>query len=94
MNAAAEAALSEPARNFVENGPHGLWIGGESVPATDGRTFESLDPATGEAICEVAQAGAEDVKRAAAAGRTALEGGWGALTAAKRAGLLLSLIHI
>jgi len=91
MNTATEAALSEPARNFVESGPHGLWIGGESVPAADGRTFESLDPATGEAICAVAQAGAEDVKRAAAAGREALEGAWGALTPAKRAGLLYSL---
>ncbi len=85
------AALSAPAREFVAAGPHGLWIGGEAVPAADGRTFKSIDPASGEAICEVAHAGAEDVSRAAAAAREALEGDWGALTASKRAGVLYSL---
>ncbi len=91
MATAADTALSDPARKFADGGPHGLWIGGESVPAADGRTFESLDPATGQPICEVALAGAEDVSRAAAAAREALEGDWGALTASKRAGLLYSL---
>ena len=49
-------------------------IGGERPEAADGRTFESIDPATGEPICAVAQAGAEDVDRAVAAARAALEG--------------------
>jgi aldehyde dehydrogenase (NAD+) len=87
MATATAEALSESAREFVSQ-PRGLWIGGEEVPATDGRTFETIDPATGEAICEVAQGGAEDAERAAAAAREALDGGWRTLAPSKRAGLI------
>ena len=45
-------ALSEPAREFLA-GPLELLIGGERVVAADGRTFESIDPATGQAIAEL-----------------------------------------
>lgn len=37
-----------------------LFIGGKWVPATDGRTFPVLDPSTGEALCEVADASPAD----------------------------------
>jgi acyl-CoA reductase-like NAD-dependent aldehyde dehydrogenase len=87
MATATADALSEPAREFVSS-PRGLWIGGEEVPAGDGRTFETIDPATGESICEVAQGGAEDAARAVAAAREALDGGWRDLSPAKRAGLI------
>ena len=39
----------------------------------DGRTFETLDPATGNPITAVAQAGVEDVDRAVRAAREAFE---------------------
>jgi acyl-CoA reductase-like NAD-dependent aldehyde dehydrogenase len=80
-------ALSEPARRFLA-GPHELLIGSERVAAADGRTFETIDPATGEAIAEVAQAGAEDVDRAARAARAALDGPWAKAPAAERARLI------
>ena len=70
----AQKLSSEAAREFVARSPHTLLIGGERPEAADGRTFESIDPATGEPICAVAQAGAEDVDRAVAAARAALEG--------------------
>ncbi|NLA34394.1 MAG: aldehyde dehydrogenase [Actinobacteria bacterium] len=41
-----------------------LIIGGESVPAADGATFAVYEPATGERLASVAQAGAEDLNRA------------------------------
>ncbi|MGI9556771.1 MAG: aldehyde dehydrogenase family protein [Solirubrobacterales bacterium] len=91
MATTADTALSDAARTFVDSGPHGLWIGGESVSAADGRTFATSDPASRDEICQVAHAGAEDVSRAAGAARAALEGDWGGLTASKRAGLLYSL---
>jgi len=65
---------------------HGLLIAGESAPAADGRTFETFDPATGQPIASVPQGGADDVDRAVAAARAALEEGpWGSAAAAERA---------
>ena len=74
MPTATAEALSDAAREFVDSGPHRLLIGGERPEAADGRTFATIDPATGEPICEVAHAGAEDVARAVAAARAALRG--------------------
>ena len=47
----------------------------QCVAAGDGRTFETLDPATAQPITTVAQAGAEDIDRAVGAARRALDGG-------------------
>src|SRR4051794_27490181 len=82
MSTVASDALSDAARRFVDSGPHKLLIGADWVEAADGRTFETVDPSTGTVICEVAQAGAEDVERAAKAARAALEGEWGKMPAA------------
>jgi acyl-CoA reductase-like NAD-dependent aldehyde dehydrogenase len=63
-----------------------LLIDGERVPAADGRTFETVDPATGRPITVVAQAGAADVDRAVRAARRAFdEGPWPRVRAAERA---------
>jgi acyl-CoA reductase-like NAD-dependent aldehyde dehydrogenase len=84
-------ALSGPAREFVSQ-PHRLLIGGERLDAADGRTFQTLDPATGREIAEVALGGTEDVARAVAAARAALaEGPWGSMPAAGRERLMLAL---
>ena len=48
--------LSDAARAFAGRDQQ-LLIGGERVPAADGATFETLDPATGRVITTVAQAG-------------------------------------
>ena len=42
-------ALSEASRDFASNQQQ-LVIGGERQPAADGRTFETLDPATAERL--------------------------------------------
>jgi acyl-CoA reductase-like NAD-dependent aldehyde dehydrogenase len=94
MPDAATATLSDAARSFVESGPHKLLIGADWVDASDGRTFETIDPSTGEVICEVAQAGAEDVERAAQAARTALEGPWANMPAAGRSQLINKLADL
>ncbi len=72
--------LSDAAREFAGRA-HELLIDGEHVPAADGRTFETLDPATGRPITTVAQAGTEDVDRAVAAARRALDVGRGRTSA-------------
>ena len=48
-------------------------IGGEWVGAVSGETFESLVPATGEALGTFPRSGAEDVDRAVAAAKAAFE---------------------
>jgi acyl-CoA reductase-like NAD-dependent aldehyde dehydrogenase len=86
--------LSDPVRQFV-SAPHELLIDGERVPAADGQTFETLDPATGQPIAEVAHAGAEDVDRAVQAARRALEEGpWRDAPAAERGRLLSRLADL
>jgi acyl-CoA reductase-like NAD-dependent aldehyde dehydrogenase len=77
--------LSETARAFASE-PKQLLIGGEKADAADGATFETLDPATGNVITTVAQAGAADVDRAVAAARAAFEHGadWRKMTPGDR----------
>jgi acyl-CoA reductase-like NAD-dependent aldehyde dehydrogenase len=91
---ATAAQLSDPARSFVDAGPHRLLIGDDWVEAASGETFETLDPATGEVICSVAKAGPEDVDRAVAAARAALEGPWGQMPAAGREQLMRKLADL
>jgi acyl-CoA reductase-like NAD-dependent aldehyde dehydrogenase len=56
-------------------------IGGKSVDALSGRTFESQNPYTGRSWAVVPDGGPQDVDAAVAAARTALDGEWGTLTA-------------
>jgi acyl-CoA reductase-like NAD-dependent aldehyde dehydrogenase len=90
MATATADALSDAARDFVAS-PKRLLIGGEQVEAAGARTFETIDPATGGVICEVALGGPEDAARAAAAARQALEGPLRKVNAAKRSSLMYAL---
>ena len=84
-------ALSAPARDFAGQGPHRLLIGGERPEASDGRTFETLDPATGRLIAEVAHAGEDDVDAAVRSARAAFEDGrWSGVSAAQRTRTMLA----
>ncbi len=56
-------ALSAPAREFISQ-THRLLIGSERPEAADGRTFATIDPATGREIAQVAHAGAEPTSSA------------------------------
>jgi acyl-CoA reductase-like NAD-dependent aldehyde dehydrogenase len=98
MTAAADTAvpilpdaLTDAARAFI-SGPQRLLIGAERPEAADGRTFATLDPATGREIARVPQAGAQDVEQAVAAARAAFaEGPWATIGAAGREGLMRAL---
>ena len=68
-----------------------VFIGGEWRHATDGGVLPLENPSTGQAIGEIAAAQAADIDAAVVAARAALDGPWGALTAAER-GRLLSTI--
>jgi acyl-CoA reductase-like NAD-dependent aldehyde dehydrogenase len=94
MATATAESLSPAAREFIAREPGRHLIGGEWAEAADGRTFATVDPATGDAIVVVAQGGAEDADRAASAARAALEGPLRKTNAAKRAGLMYSLAEL
>src|SRR5688500_445753 len=94
MPTATTDALSSQAREFLERTPGRLLIGGEWAEPADGRTFATVDPATGDEICQVAQAGAEDVARAAAAAQAALDGPLRKVNAAKRSALMNALAEV
>ena len=66
---------------------YGLFIGGEFVPARSGKSFATINPATEEAIAQVADAGEVDVARAVEAARKALPA-WSKTKPAERAKLL------
>lgn len=72
--------------------PDRLYIGGEWVDATSGARFVTLNPATGEALAEIAEARAPDVDAAVTAARSAFESGpWRDMDAADRGALLWKL---
>ncbi len=94
MTTATAAQLSESARSFIEEGPHKLLIGEDWIESASGETFETIDPATGDVICEVAKAGSEDVNRAVKAAQAALEGPWSELPASAREVLMHKLADL
>jgi len=74
---------------FLRSQPKKLFIGGKWVEAASGKTFETRDPATGDLLAKVAEAGAEDVDRAVEAARRSFDRGvWRDLPPAERAKVL------
>ena len=94
MTTATAAQLSDAARAFVECPPDKLLIGEAWVDSATGETFETIDPATGDVICPIAKAGAEDVDRAVKAAQAALEGEWSQLPASGRERLMHKLADL
>jgi len=66
-------ATAERLASALAASPRLLLIDGKFVPARSGKTFATLNPATGEEICQVAEGGAADVDAAVRAARAAFE---------------------
>jgi aldehyde dehydrogenase (NAD+) len=80
------SAFSRPARLLINN----QWTASES-----GKTFGTFNPATGEEICQVAEADVVDVDKAVAAARNAIEEGpWRKTQASERGRLLYRLADL
>ena len=66
-----------------------LLINNRWVPSESGKTFATINPSTGEEICQVAEADAADVDKAVAAARAAFDQGpWKKMRASERGRLL------
>lgn len=76
-------------RTSVDVGPQEHYIAGAFRPGVEGRTFETLDPATNEPIAEIAEGLAADIDLAVRAARQAFdEGPWPRLKPSERARVL------
>lgn len=72
-----------------------LYINGQFVNSVSGKTFESLNPATGEVLATVSEAGAEDIDLAVKAARHAFdEGPWRTMGSAERSRLIYKLADL
>jgi len=72
-----------------------LLINNRWVESASGKTFPTVNPATGEEICRVAEADAADVDKAVQAAREAFEKGpWRKMAAAERGKLLYKLADL
>src|SRR4051812_17991700 len=71
------------------------FIGGQWVPAQSGKTFDTINPATEEAIASVAEGDAADVDLAVKAARSTFESGnWPKMDARDRGRLLYKLADL
>ncbi len=66
-----------------------LFINGQFVDSSSGKTFKVLNPANESVLAEVAEAAEKDADAAVKAARAALDGKWGAMAPAERARLML-----
>jgi aldehyde dehydrogenase (NAD+) len=72
-----------------------LLIGNKWVDAASGKTFPTINPATGEVIAHVAEADAADVDKAVGAARAAFEkGAWRKMSASQRGQLMYRLADL
>lgn len=75
--------------------PTGAFIDGGYRPAISGKTFATLNPATGECLAEIAACGAEDVDIAVAKAREAFDDGrWSKRPPADRKDVLIRLAKL
>src|SRR6202166_1888382 len=71
-----------------------LLINNEWVDSISGKTFATINPSTGEEICQVAEADGADVDKAVKAARAAFEGPWRKMRASERGRLLYRLADL
>lgn len=88
--ATAPQQAKKPAPPKVKDQP--MLVGGKWVDSQSGKTFETVNPATGEVICRVAEGDKADIDLAVKAARKAFESGpWPKMNASDRGRLLNKL---
>jgi aldehyde dehydrogenase (NAD+) len=91
----AAAATKSPPAGQVKVTQTKMLIDGKWVNSTSGRTFETINPATGDVIAHVAEGEAPDVDKAVKAARRAFEKGpWRKMSARERGRILYKLADL
>ncbi|HEY1805475.1 MAG TPA: aldehyde dehydrogenase family protein [Terracidiphilus sp.] len=89
------STLPSPAEIAVKVSATELLINNRWVPSQSGETFATINPTTGEEICQVAAADSADVDQAVQAARNAFEiGPWRKMPASERGKLLYRLADL
>ena len=88
------STLPTPTQALVVPSVTRLLINNRWVPSESGKTFPTINPSTGEEICQVAEADAADVDKAVTAARAAFEGPWRKFRASERGRLLHRLADL
>ncbi|XP_002514330.2 aldehyde dehydrogenase family 2 member C4 isoform X1 [Ricinus communis] len=84
-NGSSESFIKIPTIKFTK-----LFINGEFVDSFSGKTFETIDPRTGEAIARIAEGDKEDIELAVKASREAFDHGpWPRLSGSARARIMM-----
>lgn len=94
MSEVKTLSLDARVENFLKGGPKKLFIGGEFIESTTGKTFETLNPATGEVIISVFEADNEDVNKAVEAAEKAFKGEWAKISPSERGKLIWKLADL
>jgi aldehyde dehydrogenase (NAD+) len=90
-----EYAPSLEATDIVKIEPQNkLFIGGKFVAASSGKYFPTYNPATGEVLAEIAEAGAKDVDLAVRAARKAYTGVWAKMPGRERGRYLYRIARL
>ncbi len=79
---------------FLDGKPKRMFIDGKWVEAASGKTFETINPSTGEVLASVAEGDKEDIDRAVDAARRAFNGPWSKFKPYDRQNLLLKLADL
>ena len=89
------AVMSPPHESHAAVSATKLLIDNRWIESESGKTFATVNPATGEEICQVAEADAADVEKAVKAARAAFDQGpWRKMPASKRGRLLHRLADL
>ncbi|KAM8973914.1 mitochondrial 10-formyltetrahydrofolate dehydrogenase isoform 2-T2 [Pelodytes ibericus] len=75
--------------NMTVQMPYQCFINGQFLDAEDGKTYDTINPTDGSAICKVSYCSVADVDKAVAAAKDAFENGeWGKMNARDRGRIL------
>ena len=90
----AQGSRQHAPHPFLDGKPKRLLIDGKWREAASGKTFDSINPATGELLAKVAEGDAEDIDRAVEAARRAFEGPWSRAKPFDRQAILLKFADL
>src|SRR5258705_10546856 len=91
----AAVQLEASVKSFVSAAQRKMLIDGRWVAAASGKTFDTLNPATGEVLAKVAEGDAEDVDRAVKVARRVFdEGKWANSAPRERQQLLFRIADL
>ena len=86
--------LHEKVEKFLQ-GTKKLYVNGSFIESASGKTFNTPNPATGETLAVVSEAGREDIHKAVVAPRRAFdEGPWSRMSTAERSRLMYKLADL